>query len=100
MYVSRSQPATKVYFGPELGIKPFWLKCSDFRRIYCHRCCLPRLAKNLVCQVYYDSTPYWCAPGKGCHGKRQKDIKAMRAARRVRRRQWRSGKQVKGQAHK
>lgn len=90
VYVSRSQPTTRVYFGPELGIKPFWIKNKPNRLLWCWRCNMRRPAKNLVTQVYYDQTPNWCAPGKGCHGKRPKHIKQMRAkaaARRKKRKQ-------------
>lgn len=92
IYSARMQPATKVYFGPELGIKPFWSVCKPNRLMWCWRCNMRRPAKNLVTQVYYDQTPNWCAPGKGCHGKSRREIRKMAAAARARR-------QRKGASH-
>ena len=36
------------------------------RLLWAHCCWKRRPAKNLIVHVYYDCTPYYCAPGRGC----------------------------------
>lgn len=75
------EPATRFNVGAPLGETRWWgFKPHRLLRPWCcgqpkrrrkngKRYTVPgrlRLAKNCVVQVYYDTLPIWCAPGKGC----------------------------------
>ena len=66
IYTAPSQPATRYRVDIGDGGKPFLMGHPAGRRIYTDCCHKPRIAKNLVVQVYYDCTKYWCKKGKGC----------------------------------
>lgn len=73
IYVSRKQPATRVYYGPELGIKPFWQRCSPRTLFRCHSCNSLRWASKINVQVYYDGNYQSCRDRIEC-ARRRKQI--------------------------
>lgn len=64
IYRAAMQPAT--CFDDHLREQTHTTRIAPHKRLWAMCCDKRRLAKNLVVQVYYDATYFWCAPGKGC----------------------------------
>lgn len=85
VFVSRMQPATAVYYGPELGIKPFWIRRSPRRLMRCQCCWRLRWAAKIGVQVYYDGDRCWCLDRAECKAWQKAKRRRERLARKPRR---------------
>ncbi len=80
IYVSRMQPATRVYYA-DLGIKPFCLRRSRRSLIRCHSCNRVRWAAKIYVQVYGDGDRQSCRDRNECAAWKKAERKRKRLAR-------------------
>lgn len=78
VFRAREQPAT--HFSDD-NVRPrLWVRYAERKLLWCWSCRKRRWAKNLVVQVYYDSTRFFCREGRGC--KKAHERRAGRGRRR------------------
>lgn len=71
IYRAEREPATRFNAGRPIGQEHF-IEYKPNHLLTCRTCLRRRPAKNLIAQVYYDGTYFFCAKGKGCNSPKAK----------------------------